>query len=67
MATGALREEARAKLKLVLHDPSSPISDETTNSDDFLTFANAEPTSTDDVDYFLADQDTNVQMLNRYP
>ena len=43
-ATGALRGEARAKLKPFLHDSSSSISDKTTNSDDFENFENAQPT-----------------------
>ena len=33
----------------------------------FNDFANAEATSTAQVDYFLRDQDTNIQMRNRYP
>ena len=66
MASGALSEEARAKLKLFLCDSSWPVSDRTTDWDDFFNF---EPTSTGQVDYLLrsADQDTNIRMLNRDP
>ena len=63
------RDEVVTKLKLLLSDAESPISEKSVSStEDFLNFTSTINTSyPNEVDYFLADPDVSMEMLNRYP
>ena len=53
----------------MLSDAESPISEKSVSStEDFLNFTSTINTSyPNEVDYFLADPDVSMEMLNRYP
>ena len=57
------------KLKLLLSDAESPLSQKSASStEDFLSFASKYTTlKPNKVHYFLADKDVSMEMLNTYP
>ncbi|KAI9554978.1 hypothetical protein GHT06_020267 [Daphnia sinensis] len=63
------KEHVITKLKLLLSDAESPLSEKSASStEDFLSFATNNSTiKPNEVDYFLADKDVSMEMLNRYP
>jgi hypothetical protein len=63
------KEDVVTKLKLLLSDADSPLSEKSASStEDFLSFASNNPTlKPNEVDYFLDDKDVSMEMLNRYP
>ncbi|XP_046447601.1 uncharacterized protein LOC124196523 [Daphnia pulex] len=63
------KEDAVSKLKLLLSDAESPLSEKSAcSTEDFLSFTRSKNSvKPNEVDYFLADNEVSIEMLNRYP
>jgi hypothetical protein len=63
------KEDAVSKLKLLLSDAESPLSEKNAcSTEDFLSFTPSKNSvKPNEVDYFLADNEVSIEMLNRYP
>jgi hypothetical protein len=63
------KEDAVSKLKLLLSDAESPLSEKSAcSTEDFLSFTPSHNSvKPNEVDYFLADNEVSIEMLNRYP
>ncbi|KZS03109.1 Uncharacterized protein APZ42_034240 [Daphnia magna] len=55
--------------KQLLSDTVSPVNDKSSVSltDDFLNFCPIDLAKADEVDFFLRDPETSIEMLDRYP
>jgi hypothetical protein len=64
------RRDARIQLKQLFSDSVSPISEQSSTyiTEDFLNFTqSSEHKKLDEVDLFLRDPETHMEMLNQYP
>lgn len=62
-------EEATFKLKNLVKDATTPVNERSLTSltDDFLFFNTKELSKPDEVDFYLRDPETSIEMLDKYP
>jgi hypothetical protein len=63
------KRDCKIQLKQLLSDTVSPVSDKSSASltEDFLNFSPSDLAKPDEVDFFLRDPETSIEMLDRYP